>query len=171
MFEWLANSTDNRQWYKHGGETTVKAYLQVDNETKQKHIQFLQNLKNYYLDQNNRLFVHAGFTNVNGIEYEYFPALCYWDRSLWELALATPETLDRDHLFFPNRLKLYSEIFIGHTPTTRIKLDIPYQKHNIWNIDTGAAFTGKLTVLDVETKKYWQSDNLPLLYPHENGRN
>lgn len=171
LLEWLEKSKDNKQWYKHGGEATVNAYLNINSETKLQHIQFLKNLKNYYLDNFNRLFVHAGFTNVNGIEYEYFPALCYWDRTLWETALATPESLDSNHIFFPNRLKLYSEIYIGHTPTIRIEIEIPFSKHNVWNIDTGAAFKGKLSIIDIETKKYWQSENLPTLYPLEKGRN
>jgi serine/threonine protein phosphatase 1 len=29
---------------------------------------------------------------------------------------------------------------------------------NVWSIDNGAAFTGKLTVMDVDTKEFWQSD-------------
>jgi serine/threonine protein phosphatase 1 len=66
---------------------------------------------------------------------------------------------------------LYSEIYIGHTPTTRIKETIPVNKACVWNIDTGAAFVGPLTILDIETKNYWQSEPLPQLYPNEKGRN
>jgi serine/threonine protein phosphatase 1 len=47
LLEWLEKSTDNREWYKHGGEATVLAYLKVDFETKQKHIQFLKNLQKH----------------------------------------------------------------------------------------------------------------------------
>ena len=42
---------------------------------------------------------------------------------------------------------------------------------NIWNIDTGAAFKGSLTIMDVDTKEFWQSEPLPNLYPNEKGRN
>ena len=72
---------------------------------------------------------------------------------------------------YPKRLKLFTEIFIGHTPTTRINKTTPVNKANVWNLDTGAAFKGPLTVMDVHTKEYWQSDPLPTLYPNENGRN
>ena len=41
----------------------------------------------------------------------------------------------------------------------------------ITNVDTGAAFTGKLSCLDIETKEFWQSDKLQTLYPDEKGRN
>jgi len=70
--EWLDRSKDNLLWYKHGGEATVKSYQLVSSATKQKHIDFLIHLKNYYLDDQNRLFVHAGFTNLNGVEHEFF---------------------------------------------------------------------------------------------------
>jgi len=42
---------------------------------------------------------------------------------------------------------------------------------NVWNVDTGAAFYGKLTAMDIDTKKFWQSDPVQQLYPNEKGRN
>lgn len=47
----------------------------------------------------------------------------------------------------------------------------PVKMVNIWNIDTGAAFKGPLTIMDVDTKEFWQSEPLPNLYPNEKGRN
>ena len=89
-------------------------------ETKQKHIEFLQSLEDHHLDEKNRLFIHAGFTNMNGVDFEYFPKLFYWDRTLWETALALDKTMKMDHLFYPKRFTLYKEIYIGHTPVSRI---------------------------------------------------
>lgn len=45
------------------------------------------------------------------------------------------------------------------------------QGTNVWNIDTGAGFKGKLTIMDADTKEFWQSDPVPELYPNEKGRN
>jgi len=171
LLEWLENSKDNLQWYQHGGEATVLAYTNVDLDTKKKHILFLKNLQNYYLDEQNRLFIHAGFTNMNGIAYEYFPKLFYWDRTLWETALSLDVSIPKDSLFYPRRLTLYNEIYIGHTPVTRIGKTIPIQKACVWNLDTGAAFKGPLTIMDVDTKEYWQSEPLNELYFNEKGRN
>jgi serine/threonine protein phosphatase 1 len=42
---------------------------------------------------------------------------------------------------------------------------------NIWNVDTGAAFKGPLTIMDIDSKEFWQSEPLPHLYPNEKGRN
>jgi serine/threonine protein phosphatase 1 len=169
--EWLKDSKDNEQWYQHGGEATVLAYQNVNGETKKKHIKFLESLEDYYLDEQNRMFIHAGFTNMNGVNFEYFPKLFYWDRTLWETALALDPNMKSDHLYYPKRFTLYKEIYIGHTPVSRIGKTTPVQKANIWNIDTSAAFKGPLTILDVDTKEFWQSELLPSLYPNEKGRN
>ena len=174
LLDWLTGNTKNLNepmWFKHGGEATIKAYAKVSNEKKQVHISFLESLKNYYLDEQNRLFVHAGFTNMNGVTHEYFPKLFYWDRTLWETALALDENLEISSYFYPKRFTLYNEIYIGHTPVTRIEKLVPIKKACIWNVDTGAAFNGPLTIMDVETKEFWQSDPLPYLYPNEKGRN
>lgn len=171
LCDWLNESKDNRMWYQHGGESTVLAYAKVDAETKKKHVAFLQSLQNYYLDDLNRLFVHAGFTNMNGVNFEHFPRLFYWERTLWETAMSLDKNLRSDSLLYPRRLKLYAEIYIGHTPVTQIGRTVPTQMANVWNVDTGAAFKGPLSVLDADTKQYWQSDLLPDLYPTEKGRN
>ncbi|WNM19590.1 metallophosphoesterase family protein [Flavobacterium capsici] len=171
LLEWLSESEDNLDWYRHGGESTVLAYRNVSSETKREHIAFLQSLKPYYLDDKKRLFIHAGFTNLNGIDYEYFPKLFSWDRTLWETALALDDSISKESEFYPKRFKHYHEIYIGHTPVTRINKTVPIQKANVWNIDTGAAFKGPLTIMDIETKEYWQSEPVFTLYPFEKGRN
>lgn len=174
LLDWLLGNNENideKLWFQHGGEATVKSYQNIDAETKEKHIRFLQSLQNYYLDTENRLFIHAGFTNMKGVEHEYFKPLFYWDRTLWETALAIDNQLSKDAITYPLRLKIYNEIFIGHTPVTKINQTIPVNKACVWNVDTGAAFKGKLTIMDVDTKEFWQSDALPELYPNENGRN
>lgn len=171
LHSWLNESKDNELWCKHGGESTVLAYIDVKSDKKQSHIEFLKSLQNYYLDDRNRLFIHAGFTNLNGIDFEYFPKSFYWDRTLWETALALDTKIKTTDLFYPKRLLLYDEIYIGHTPVTRINKTTPIQKANIWNLDTGAAFKGPLSIMDIDTKEYWQSEPLPNLYPNEKGRN
>jgi serine/threonine protein phosphatase 1 len=168
---WLDESKDNLLWYKHGGEATVLAYADVSTATKLKHIEFLHALQDFHLDDNNRLFIHAGFTNMNGIDFEYFPKLFYWDRTLWETALALDKNMKTDDLLYPKRFTLYKEIYIGHTPVTRIGKTTPVQMACVWNLDTGAAFKGPLTIMDVNTKEFWQSEPLPSLYANEKGRN
>ena len=174
LLDWLLGNNENideKLWFQHGGEATVKSYQNINSVTKEKHIDFLKSLEDYYLDNENRLFIHAGFTNMKGVEHEFFKPLFYWDRTLWETALAIDNQLSKDAITYPLRLKIYNEIFIGHTPVTKINQTIPVNKACVWNVDTGAAFKGKLTIMDVDTKEFWQSDALPELYPNENGRN
>lgn len=171
LLHWLKDGKDNDLWHKHGGEATMLAYEEVAKAHKQLHVDFLLSLDDYYLDEKNRLFVHAGFTNMNGIRYEYFPKLFYWDRTLWETALSLDTSIKPNDLLYPKRLTLYNEIYIGHTPVTRINKTVPVQKACVWNIDTGAAFKGPLTILDVQTKEFWQSEPLHQLYFGEKGRN
>jgi serine/threonine protein phosphatase 1 len=174
VLDWLENQNENideGMWYKHGGEATVTAYFKISEEKKKVHIEFLKSLQNYYLDEHNRLFIHAGFTNMNGVLYEYFPKLFYWDRTLWETALALDETIEKTSDFYPRRFLLYKEIYIGHTPVTRFGATIPVKKACVWNLDTGAAFKGPLTIMDVNSKEFWQSEPLNNLYFDEKGRN
>ena len=162
---------DEGMWFKHGGKATVLAYKNVSQEIIFKHILFLKSLHDYYIDDQNRLFIHAGFTNLSGVNYEYFPKMYYWDRTLWETALSFDEKINELSLYYPKRFLNYKEIYIGHTPTTRINSLVPVNKANVWNVYTGAAFKGKLTMLNIETKDFWQSDFLSELYPNEKGRN
>jgi len=174
LLNWLMDDSDNfdeNMWFKHGGEATVIAYSTISETTKRKHIKFLKSLQNYHLDDKNRLFIHAGFTNMNGVLYEYFPKLFYWDRTLWETATALDEKLEKTSWFYPKRLTLYHEIYIGHTPVIRIGKTIPIKKACIWNVDTGAAFKGPLTIMDIDSKEFWQSEPVNNLYPTEKGRN
>lgn len=170
FLDWLKHEKISPTWLRHGGKVTMKAYGKVSVETKLAHIGFIEALKDYHLDSNNRLFLHAGFTHIMGVEYEYFPPLFYWDRTLWEMALALNPDLKSDDKRYPSRLKHYQEIYIGHTPTIRIGKSTPVNAANVWNLDTGAAFDGPLTIMDIDTKKYWQSDIVKTLYSKENAR-
>jgi serine/threonine protein phosphatase 1 len=174
FLDWLETNNkhiDEGMWYKHGGKATVEAYSNISATKKAMHIQFLKNLKNYHIDNNNNLFVHAGFTNMHGVRHEYFEKTLYWDRTLWETVLCMNQDINENSIFYPKRLTNYNEIYIGHTPVTRIEKSTPQKFANVWNIDTGAAFKGPLTIMDIETKQFWQSQPLNLLYPSEIGRN
>lgn len=171
LLDWLTTKKDNPLWLMHGGQSSVDAYLRLSDEQIKTHIAFFDSLELSHIDTDNRLFVHAGFTNPNGIEAEYFPKMFFWDRTLWETALALNTSIDKESNLYPKRLKLYKEIFIGHTPVTRIGKTVPVQKACVWNVDTGAAFKGPITAMDVESKEFWQSRPVHEYYPDEEGRN
>jgi serine/threonine protein phosphatase 1 len=168
---WLRSEKSNPLWLKHGGQSSIDSYNHHSGSVRKIHLDFYDRLENYYLDDQQRLFLHAGFTNLHGVEAEYYTKPYYWDRTLWELALALDPELSLTDLRYPKRLSHYQEIYIGHTPVTRIGKTKPYRAANVWNIDTGAAFEGPLSVIDIDSKEIWQSDPVYTLYPGEKGRN
>jgi len=169
--EWLMKDVINDIWFLHGGKSTIESYQNIDQLSKEKHLEFFGNMKDYFVDEHNNLFIHAGFSSMHGPEKEHYKTNYSWDRTLWEMALTMDKRIKKDSLSYPKRLLLYNEIYIGHTPTLHYNIDIPMQGCNVWNIDTGAGFYGKLTALDVETKSFWQSDVVQTFYPAEKGRN
>lgn len=169
--EWMLTGKENPQWLAHGGTATRDSYLRAGKEKWKTHLEFYRNLENTFLDVDNRLYLHAGFTNLKGIAYEYFEQLFYWDRTLWELAKSLNPKLTPKDNNYPKRLTHYNEIFIGHTPLSKTGHSEPMNHANVWNVDTGAAFKGPLTMMDVATREYWQSDPVHTFYPNENGRN
>lgn len=168
---WLKTGEFKGDWLRHGGLATVESYKNHSKDEILKHINFIENMPLFHVSDNNDLFIHAGFTSMHGPAKEFHETDCYWDRTLWEMAMATDTKIEKDSPRYPIRLTLYNEIYIGHTPTTHFGSNVPMHAMNVWNIDTGAAFKGKLSALDIETKEVFQSDFVWKLYPDENGRN
>jgi len=171
-YDWLKEGKDNPIWFQHGGEATMASYEKASSETIEKHLTFYESLENYHLDLENRLFLHAGFTNLKGVKHEYFVKTFYWDRTLWELAQSLNPDLSENDKHYPSRLSHYKEIYIGHTPISKkLSKVIPTKAANVWNMDTGAAFKGPLSIMNIDTKEVWQSVPVSILYPGESGRN
>jgi serine/threonine protein phosphatase 1 len=169
--DWLRTGEADKTWVFHGGQATIDSYATASTATKMQHLNFLAQMPFYYIDELNRLFIHAGFTSMHGPQKEFHNSNFSWDRTLWETALVMDKRIKKDSLLFPKRLKLFHEIYIGHTPTLYYNVDTPMQGCNVWNLDTGAAFYGKLSVMDIDTKEFWQSEAVHKLYPGETGRN
>lgn len=176
-FDEFSKTEFHPYFWNHGGEGTLLSYLDhagksgrlfrtasgyksalESKDIPESHKAFFSNQKPYYIDQEQRCFVHAGF-NAS------FPFLAqntedyYWDRSLWESAFRNqksgmPFSIEAD----------FKEIYIGHTPTTKFNSDKPLNAFNIYNLDTGAGNSGRLTIMDMETKAFWQSDLTSELY-------
>lgn len=168
---WLKNKTVGKVWLEHGGKGTIQSYAGFSEKQKLEHLEFFKMMKPYHLDDNNRLFIHAGFTSMHGVEEEASETTFYYDRTLWEMAITMDKRIDEDSDLFPERLKHYKEIYIGHTPTLNYNSEEPMHAKNVWNVDTGAAFYGRLSAMDIDSKVIFQSDTLKELYPDEKGRN
>lgn len=141
----------------------------------QSHIDFFESMKLYHVTEDNKLFVHGGFNRHYLIDEEPFNDAqnLMWDRDLWGTALSY-EALYRgfksEKSQFKNKNK-FEEIYIGHTATINYGNDYPMRAANIWNMDTGAGFNGRLSIMDIDTKQVWQSSPVKELYHYEKGRN
>ena len=149
----------------------MESYKNFTEDEKLEHLNFFETMKMFHIDEENRLFLHAGFTSMHGVLKEVNQETFYYDRTLWEMALTMDKRILKDSILYPNRLKHYNEIYIGHTPTINFKEDQPMNAVNVWNVDTGAAFTGKLSAINIDTKEVFQSDEVMTFYPEETGRN
>lgn len=186
FYDYICSGIHGSNW-SQGAKATYLSYLkncdkQEDlnylNDTglniPETHQKFFRNQIDYYIDSDNRCFVHGGFNRHLHIKEQNIPYIYYWDRDLWHTALsfkAMSKNLSLDKHYAKFKIKdNFSEIFIGHTATINWNTTEPMQAANIWNIDTGSGFKGKLTIMDVETKEYWQSNFANQLYPDEIGR-
>jgi serine/threonine protein phosphatase 1 len=87
-----------------------------------------------------------------------------WDRSLVRIALQLKQEGNE------RKLGSFDEIYLGHTPTTRWGDFKPVNSCNVWMMDTGAAWNGRLSIMNIHTKEYFQSDLVWQLYPGIKGR-
>lgn len=191
--DWLLNGQAPLIWTQQGGKSTINSYIKTGHLADDKHREFFRSLQNFYLDEDNRGFVHGGFLSRKGLGHEAYQSDYYWDRDLWNIALMSDgrvhETLNLSKgISSGRRFENHKEIYIGHTSTinwnakgnTRERHDerqvlnapitIPMKRCNVWNMDTGGGFKGKLTIMDIDTKDFWQSDFLSDIYPEERGR-
>lgn len=167
FIDWLRYGVHPQNW-DQGGIATYRSYIQSLNlknlnpsDIPKSHYDFFMNMHYRYIDDENRLFVHGGFNR--NIPMEEQPRSDWmWNRSLFEKALC--HTNKETRFRTANN---FTEIFIGHTTTLYWNNDKPMHagNHLIWNVDTGAGSkNGKLTIMDVDTKEYWQSDRIRDLY-------
>jgi len=120
----------------------------------------------------NNLFIHGGF-NRHFYLNEQLKYTFWWDRDLWNAALSYGNITPVEGFSRPKfkMIENFKEVFIGHTTTMCWNTTEPMNAANIWNLDTGGGGFGKITVMDINTKEYWQSDLTKDLYPDYKGRN
>lgn len=163
LWDWLRLGLRPIIWTEQGGKATIAAYLKDAKVNPKplmiKHRDFFKKALPYYIDSENRCFVHGGiplYTDIYSATVEELS----WDRN-------TADAVLRGLNITEHRFK---EIYLGHTTTERYT-DKPIIRNNIILMDTGAGWGGKLSLMDVDTKEVWQSDKVSTLYPECKGRN
>lgn len=184
----------HNSWLRQGGKKTLESYQNhTDPKAMRKHYNwFLKNYKVYYIDDN-RLFLHAGYMtdyNLNDQPKQdsyYLPGpknenpIYFWDRTLWLNSLIHYEEIEelKSTMYIDNvQGKEFNEIYVGHNPTIlppysfkEYASESPINLGKLWNMDTGASYHGKLSMMNIDTKEIFQSDYVHSLYPGEFGRN
>lgn len=170
---WLLNWLEHKDstpiiWTSQGGEASLDSYKKTSSSYKMNHRKFLENLP-YYYTLNDKLFIHGGpITTRYGIDMSRQTEFdMMWSRELFmDVAHSILQSKNAEINISP-----FEEVYIGHTTTQRLREDFhPVIFQNVFMLDQGGGWNGKLTVMDIDTKDYWQSDFVPSLYPEEKGR-
>lgn len=182
--QWMKTGYRERFWVTQGGRATLTSYGHINDEytdagmpptnVPQSHIDLIDKGLWYYLDDKNRLFVHGGIDpNQKDLEKQNHELLI-WDRDLVRMALLNHPRQSKAVPPRPARKQSYKwggydEIFVGHTSTCysitgELRFE-PTKLCNVWMLDTGGGWEGKLTIMNVDTHDYWQSDLVSELYP------
>lgn len=160
LLEWMNTGAQPDIWIEQGGRATRNAYIQ-HGDLIEKHKEFLQKAPIYYVDDDNRLFVHGGIKIGVPLE-EQISRYMLWDRDL------ANKTISEHRKGVKSKWKgvpEYKEVYLGHTATRE---HYPVNAANVWCLDQGAGWRKTLSIINIDTKEYWSSDLAEDLYPSDN---
>ena len=145
-YDWATKGIELPVWTHQGGLATMGSYDFDWKSVPRAHIDYIENMLPYWVDEKNNLYIHGGFNPKVPIENQKSEFLT-WDRTIIKYA--------RAHTI-PN----YNHVFVGHTTTQMIDRAVMYPLtfHNLTMMDCGGGYMGRLALMDVDTHKYWTSD-------------
>jgi serine/threonine protein phosphatase 1 len=169
--DWVKTGRELSIWVNQGGLATLRSYDFDRKNVPDAHIRILENSILYYIDDKNRIFVHGGFDPNKRIEFQD-PDVILWDRDLIYYASGYyTDNMGKKIKVRGHNIPGYSRVFVGHTTTQFLHRDVielidepdldPFKPrffNNLVMVDTGAGWSGKLTIMNVDTLNYWQSD-------------
>ncbi len=159
---WMKDGWMGDIWTSQGGLETMESYQRDRARVPESHKNFLKSAV-LFLELDNKLFVHGG-VNPDMELTKQDPEFLMWDRDLLDNAVKMSKKKPE------HRYGKWDDIFVGHTTTEVYKTLKPVHACNVWDLDTGGGWSGKLTIMDIDSHEYWQSDLVPDLYPHIPGR-
>lgn len=193
VYDWFLNGDQPMIWTQQGGKATIDSYIRTSKLKDPKHKEFWLNQKDWYIDEQNRLFIHAGWDyKMKPVELEVgkvsdrtlfelqagYPVNagtvakeCHWDRTLIKNLSAIPIFEAKGMFDYNKKVKKavaqFNEVYIGHTA------EIDHTVHlyeNVWNMDSGSGWHGRLSIMDIDTKEITYAEYSKDLYPNEKGR-
>jgi len=154
--EWMESGFAHSTWLEQGGQATVNSYSDGIPDS---HFDLLKKAKPFHV-RYNELFVHAGIHPNKPLESQGLNTFL-WDRSFAEQARHY-HAQDENY-----RLTSFDSVFVGHTPVFTPQ---PKQYCEVWMMDTGAGWSGRLSMMNVETRESFVSEPVMNLYPGIQGR-
>jgi serine/threonine protein phosphatase 1 len=156
--DWLRSGATAPGWLAQGGFATGESYARATPAQTDWHRAFFRQQRGYFLDEGGRLYTHGGFNPLYSLAEHTVTDLA-WNRKLiaevMRLHVAGQPIPDYG----------YPAIFLGHTPLPRYDMGtLPLHMGTVWAMDTGAKLGDPLTIMDVETAQFWQSDPVRELY-------
>ncbi len=135
------------QWYANGGEITLASYRDRSGLLDD-HLEFLSKLPSWHEESDYR-FVHAGFQPGIPPARQSLHDLI-WIREPYILGYEDSHCVVTGHTptQYLARYELFPDIEDSSKPVIR--------KHKIF-LDTGAAWGGPLTIMELPSEEYWQA--------------
>lgn len=171
FMDWVNTGVIEFMWHRQGGKATLDSYRDNKDLAKEHILKYFHNSLIYYIDTTrNYAFMHGGYDWHKPLKDNDLDEIM-WNRHMIQTAYTWKEfnyVHEGNHKFDE-----FDKIFVGHTTTQhtfskkREPSLLPAFLTNIINLDTGAGWNGKLTIMDVDSLEYWQSDLVPDLYPTE----
>jgi serine/threonine protein phosphatase 1 len=130
-------------WTSQGGAATIKSY---NDGIPESHKKFFEEGIYYHIEDGDKLFVHGGFDVWHNKKVqETSEHILVWDRDIIEFV--------RKGNTIPN----FKEVYIGHTTTQLYGPTEPIKFNNLYLLDCGAGYNGRLCLMNIDTKKHYLS--------------
>lgn len=179
LYQHFKDGFHDEIWIQQGGANTLRSYgcniveaeQIVDDSTvlckgvkyPRSHVDFFEKAVLYHIHEN-MVFVHGGFNPMLPLDKQRKDTFL-WDRCLIDTAKKKPIYYNGPGTFKSGKINkkvLWDKVFVGHTTTQCIDNDLstthPLQYNNLYALDCGAGWNGRLAIMDIYTDEYWLSD-------------
>lgn len=171
LLRWLLGTMglrDYMHWLGNGGEATLDSLVGRRYFTQRPERSLVEpwcafmHRAEPYIDLENKLLVHGGFDPFTPTALDDTDGdVLRWDRSFANTILSDPDAFDPDSRPHSS----YDRVFVGHTVVSTAEGPAPVRLREVWMLDQGAVYGYPLTLMDLDTEEYWQSDPGRDLYP------
>jgi len=141
------SAEDLEQWFANGGEITLASY-RTNSAMVDAHLDFFSSLPRWH-EERGFLFVHAGIRPDKPLSQQS-PQDLIWIREPYILGYEGPRDIVTGHTptQYLGRYELFPDITDFSKPVIRA--------HKFF-LDTGAAWGGQLTVMELPSQQFWQA--------------